>query len=55
MCYIKLEDLDISNFNTINVITMEGMFINNETLTQIDVSGFNTENVTNMRLMFVLV
>lgn len=48
----KITQIDLSGFNTSNVITMENMFSNCQNLTNLDLSGFNTENVTNMSSMF---
>ena len=48
----SLKQLDVSNFNTKNVIDMGSMFASCLALQSIDVSGFNTENVTNMNSMF---
>ena len=48
----KITQIDLSSFNTSNVITMENMFSNCQNLTNLDLSGFNTENVTNMSSMF---
>ena len=46
-----IEYIEFSNFNTGNVVNMEGMF-SCETLRSIDLSGFNTSNVTNMKYLF---
>ena len=40
--------LDLSNFNTSNVTTMNVMFRNCNSLTSLDLSSFNTSNVTDM-------
>ena len=48
----KLQNLDLSSFNTSNVINMEAMFCNCSNLTSVDVSSFDTSNVTNMEAMF---
>ena len=45
-------ELDLTNFNTTNVIDMRAMFYRCEALKSIDVSSFNTSNVTNFGLMF---
>ncbi len=51
----SLTSLDLSSFNTINVINMSGM-INigypGLALTSLNLSNFNTANVTNMKMMF---
>lgn len=54
---LKLENLDVSNFNTEKVTSMSGMFhITNpgtSTLTKITgLNHFNTQNVTDMGMMF---
>ena len=41
----NLINLDLSNFNTNNVIDMSYMFYKCENLINIDLSGFNTKNV----------
>ena len=43
-----LKELDLSNFNTNNVIDMSYMFCGCKSLRKINLSEFNTENVTNM-------
>ena len=50
--YSSLENLDLSSFNTSNVISMDSMFFNCSSLTSLDLSSFNTLNVTNMSSMF---
>ena len=51
-CY-ELEYLDLSNFNTMNVTNMEGMFNNCNKLKEIKgINNFNTINVKNMNYMF---
>ena len=49
-CY-DLESIDISNFNTTNVVDMRRMFYGSH-LTSIDLSHFNTSNVEYMEEMF---
>ena len=44
--------LDVTHFNTENVVHMENMFINCSSLASLDVTHFNTENVANMGSMF---
>lgn len=46
-----LETLDLSNFNTKKVTTMEYMFINSN-VSKVDFSSFDTSAVTNMHAMF---
>ena len=49
----ELEYLDVSNFNTINVADMSGMFNHCIALQEIEgINNFNTINVTNMKFMF---
>ena len=48
----SLTNIDLSNFNTQNVINMSYMFNRCNTLTNIDLSIFNTQNVTYMSGMF---
>ena len=57
MCYMfgccsSLTNLDLSNFNTINVTNMKDMFNGCKSLTNLNLSNFNTINVTNMSNMF---
>ena len=47
-----LTSLDLSNFDTSKVTTMDGMFSQSEKLTSLNLSSFNTSNVTNMDSMF---
>ena len=48
----SLTTLDVSKFDTKNVIDMGGMFYNCSSLTTLDVSKFDTKNVTDMNSMF---
>ena len=48
----SLTTIDLSNFNTQNVINMSSMFNGCHSLSNINLSAFNTQNVTNMRFMF---
>ena len=48
----SLTSLNLSNFNTNNVINMNNMFHNCSSLTFLDLSNFNTNNVTNMLFIF---
>ena len=48
----SLTNLDLSNFDTQNVINMNEMFSNCSSLTNLDLSNFNTQNATNMNGMF---
>ena len=50
--YSVIEKLDLSNFNTSNVTSMESMFAGCSSLTSLDLSSFNTSKVTNMVAMF---
>ena len=47
-----LIQLDLSNFDTSNVVNMYCMFSDCKSLTQIDLSNFDTSKVINMRGMF---
>ena len=48
----SLTNIDLSNFNTQNVINMNSMFSNCQSLKNINLSNFKTQNVTNMSGMF---
>ena len=48
----SLINLNLSNFNTQNVINMNDMFCKCHSLTNINLSNFNTQNVTDMSYMF---
>ena len=48
----SLISLDVSSFDTSNVVKMPYMFQNCLKLTSLDLSGFDTSNVTNMDYMF---
>ena len=48
----KLTTLDLSRFNTKNVVDMGSMFFECENLMSLNVSNFNTSKVTNMDYMF---
>ena len=48
----SLTGLDLSNFNTENVISMGCMFYSCSSLTSLNLSSFNTSNVRNMSEMF---
>ena len=52
LIFLRLINVNISNFKTQNVIDMKYMFCNDYELTSIDVSNFNTENVEDMNYMF---
>ena len=45
---ISLKELDVSNWDTSEVINMEGMFGGCASLKELDVSNWNTSKVTNM-------
>ena len=56
-CYLfydcnSLTNLNLSNFNTTNVIDMSHMFEGCNSLTNLNLSNFNTTNVNNMTCMF---
>ena len=46
-----LTSLDLSNFNTCNVISMDYMFGGRRALVNLNLSGFDTHKVTNMNNM----
>ena len=48
----SLKNLDLSNFNTLNVTNMSCMFNGCTSLKNINLSKFNTQNVTDMIAMF---
>ena len=48
----KVESIDFSNFNTMDVKNMKGMFENCSSLISLDLKSFDTSNVTNMGSMF---
>ena len=48
-----LQKLNVSNFNTPNVINMGHMFQECSSLIDLDISNFNTSKVTNMSTMFM--
>ena len=48
----KLEELDISNWNTSKATSMQGMFKNCNVLESLNLSSFDTSSVTNMNSMF---
>ena len=43
----KIKNLNLSNFNTKNVINMDDMFSGCSSLLSLDLSNFNTEKVKN--------
>ena len=47
-----IKTLDLSNFDTSNVVDMKYMFYYDTSLKSINVSSFNTSNVTHMQFMF---
>ncbi|MBO0022803.1 BspA family leucine-rich repeat surface protein, partial [Listeria monocytogenes] len=48
----SLEELDVSNFDTSSVTTMQAMFNACRALEKLDVSNFDTSSVTTMQAMF---
>ena len=48
----SLIELDLSSFDTQNVISMEWMFHSCDSLIELDLSSFDTQNVKNMSCMF---
>ena len=51
-CRTNATHIDVSNFDTSNVLNMHAMFIGNTSLIQLDVSNFDTSNVLNINTMF---
>ena len=45
-CSIIVTNINLSNFNTQNVINMNLMFCNCESLSKLDLSNFNSQNIT---------
>ena len=55
ICFLRcssLININLSNFNTQNVINMKSMLSRCSSLKNIKISNFNTQNVTNMEGMF---
>lgn len=50
-CY-NLSSIDLSNFDTSNVVCMDGMFYYCDKLTTLDLSSFDTSKVNGMSCMF---
>ena len=50
--YLSLEEINVSNFDAINIIDMSFMFNCCSSLKKLILSNFNTINVTNMSNMF---
>lgn len=48
----KMKEVDLSEFDSSKVVTMNEMFYNCKSLTALDVTGFDTSKVTNMSDMF---
>ena len=48
----SLEELNLSNFNTNNVIYMNGMFLGCSSLKELNISNFNFDKVTDIDRMF---
>jgi len=48
----KTKNIDLSSFDTSNVVNMDGMFDYVKTLENLDLSNFDTSNVTSMDFMF---
>ena len=48
----SLKELNLNNFNTDNVISMNGMFFGCSSLKELNLNNFNTNNVTSMDGMF---
>ena len=50
--YSSLTELNLSSFNTKNVVNMKYMFTKNDTLISLNLSNFNTINVENLEGLF---
>ena len=50
-----LTSLNLSNFDTSNIVDMSLMFVGCSKLTSLDLSSFNTSNVIKMTQMFFFV
>ena len=48
----SLTSIDLSNFDTSNVVNMKHMFYECRSLTSVDLSNFNVKKVTRMEYMF---
>jgi len=48
----SLKEINIKNFDTLNVENMEGMFIGSSSLISLDLSNFQTPNLNNINNMF---
>ena len=48
----KLEEIDVSKFDTSKIINMNSLFSRCSAVKKLDVEGFDTSNVTNMGYMF---
>ena len=50
----SLKELNINNFNTINVTYMRGMFFRCSSLKELNLNNFDTKNVNNMDKMLYI-
>ncbi|WYJ93984.1 hypothetical protein A5889_001486 [Enterococcus sp. 9D6_DIV0238] len=50
--FVSVPELDLSNWDTRNVQSMERMFNSSRSITHLELGDFNTSNVTNMSGMF---
>ena len=50
----NITKLDTTHLNTFNIMNMENMFANCQSLTSLDLSNFDTSNVTSMTGMFAI-
>ena len=48
----KLKEINLSSFDTKNVVNMSGMFCGSQNLTNLNLSSFDTKNITNMYFIF---
>ena len=49
----SLKEIDLSNFNTSSVITMDKLFYGCSSLEEVDLSSFDTSSVTSMKYFFM--
>lgn len=53
-CFTRIEKINFGyNYDTSNVVNMEGMFGDTPKIVELDLSSFDTSNVTTMNQMFI--
>ena len=50
----SLKEIDLSNFNTFSVITMDKLFYGCSSLEEVDLFSFDTSSVTSMKYYFFM-